>query len=73
MSIGGSLDMDALMRLTNPDEARMRHFLTLNREAQIGTIRRLAAAGHSSATIAAATRLSEEQIRSLLKEPACSR
>ena len=44
----------------------MRHFLTLDQAQQADAIRRLHAAGQSELTIAAATRLSLEQIRSVL-------
>lgn len=50
------------------DQSGLRHFLALGREAQAGAIRRMAVAGHSIATIAAATRLSAEQIERVLAE-----
>jgi hypothetical protein len=48
------------------EHSRLAHFLALGREAQAGAVRRMATAGHSVATITAATRLSEEQIREIL-------
>lgn len=56
--------------IPSAEQTRIRHFLALGQEAQAGAIRRMAAAGHSTATIAAATRLSEEQIRRVLEEAA---
>jgi hypothetical protein len=53
--------------ISTTDQDRLRHFLALGHEAQAGAIRRMAAAGHSAATIAAATKLSEEQIRGVLE------
>jgi hypothetical protein len=44
------------------------YFLMLPRNEQIAAIKRLAAAGQSEQTIAAATKLSVEQIRELLSE-----
>jgi hypothetical protein len=50
------------------EQSRIAHFLALNRNAQAGAIRRMAMAGNSLATIAAATRLSLEQIERVLAE-----
>ena len=46
----------------------LRHFLLLDRDRQREAIQRLAAAGLSVNTIAAATALSVEQIRAILGE-----
>jgi len=46
----------------------LHHFQLLDREQQAQAIRRLAASGMSENTIAAATRLSVEQIRRILAE-----
>ena len=46
------------------------HFLLLTREEQHAAIRRLASSGMNEYTIAAATRLSVEQIRRALAERA---
>lgn len=68
-TIGGCLDMAALSRLAgDPDTDRMRHFATLDREQQAQAIRRLANLGWSESSIAAASRLSVEQIRRVLAE-----
>lgn len=48
-------------------ETHFAHFLVLGREAQAGAIRRLATVGHSPQTIAAATRLSVEQVKRILE------
>jgi hypothetical protein len=45
------------------------HFLLLDRDQQIQAIQRLSKSGMSDHTIAAATRLSVEQVRRLLAEP----
>ena len=55
--IGGRLDMAAMGRL---------HFNILAPEQQAQAIRRLAASGQADMTIAQATGLSVEQIRSVL-------
>ncbi|MGB6488765.1 MAG: hypothetical protein WBE91_17935 [Steroidobacteraceae bacterium] len=67
--IGGPLTVDALAALgrVSADVDRMRHFRTLDRAQQSAAIRRLAAAGQSEHTIAAATGLAVEQIRRLLE------
>lgn len=57
-AIGGALDMQALARL---------HFTTLVQDEQRAAIRRLAVSGHELLTIAAATRLSVEQIEASLE------
>ncbi|MGA7540620.1 MAG: hypothetical protein WBW93_17825 [Steroidobacteraceae bacterium] len=64
-----SADLNAI---SIADQERLRHFLALGREAQAGAVRRMAAVGHSPTTIAAATRLSEEQIRQILEDSACA-
>ncbi|MGH8258284.1 MAG: hypothetical protein ACREUG_01185 [Steroidobacteraceae bacterium] len=48
-------------------DAHVRHFLALGREAQAAAVRRLAAFGHSVATIASATGLAPEAIRRILE------
>jgi hypothetical protein len=45
------------------------HFVLLDREQRVRAIRRLAASGMSAHGIAAATRLSVEQIQAVLGEP----
>lgn len=67
--IGGPLNVDALTALagTGAEADRMRHFRTLDRAQQAAAIRRLATAGQSEHTIAAATGLAVEQIRRLLE------
>ena len=48
--------------------AELRHFAELPPEAQRGAIQRLAARGYTDTSIAAATRLSVEQVRRVLGE-----
>ena len=55
------------MKNTRPPREVM-YFLLLPREQQVAAIKRLVAAGQSERTIAAATRLSVGQIRTLLAE-----
>jgi hypothetical protein len=67
VSIGGRLGARELLTLTgDTDEARMRHFTLMPREAQISAILRLHASGFSDHAISAATKLSVEQICRLL-------
>lgn len=47
----------------------LHHFLLLDRDQQAQTIRRMANTGWSDSSIAAATRLSVEQVRRILAEP----
>ena len=69
-TIGGRLDLAALNRLAGDlDSDRLRHFAALDRQQQAHAIRRLANLGWSESSIAAATRLSVEQIRRVLAEP----
>jgi hypothetical protein len=56
---------------SSAEQDRLRHFLALGREAQARAIRRMAAAGNSVATIAAATRLSLEQIQRIQEGQIC--
>jgi hypothetical protein len=58
--IGGTLNAAALARL---------HFNVLDQDAKASAIRRLAASGQTDTTIAAATGLSVEMIRSILVNP----
>ena len=53
---------------SEPHERELRHFMLLSRDEQRSAIQRLAAGGMSDYTIAAATRLSVEQIRVILGE-----
>lgn len=48
---------------------QLHHFLLLDREQQAQAIRRMANTGWSDSSIAAATRLSVEQVRRILAEP----
>jgi hypothetical protein len=71
MSIGGKLSVAALAALSGSqdhDEARMRHFHSLDQSRQAEAIRRLHAAGHSVHVISAATRLSIEAVTRVLEE-----
>lgn len=71
-AVPGRLDMRALAALTGThatDEARMRHFLTLDQSRQVEAIRRLHATGQSDHTIARATGLAVEQVRRVLVAP----
>jgi hypothetical protein len=47
----------------------LHHFLLLDREQQAQAIRRMANTGWSESSIAAASRLSVEQVRRILAEP----
>lgn len=47
----------------------LHHFLLLDRQQQAQAVRRMANTGWSESSIAAATRLSVEQIRRVLAEP----
>jgi ABC-type phosphate/phosphonate transport system ATPase subunit len=71
MTIAGRLDMTALAALSGSqdhDEARMRAFHAMDRDAQAAAIKRLAAIGWTENRIARATKLSVEQIRRVLEE-----
>ncbi|MHB8816251.1 MAG: hypothetical protein ACYDAE_23710 [Steroidobacteraceae bacterium] len=64
--IGGALDYAAL---TGRDaDNRMRHFRTLDRDAQAAAIRRMAMLGWSDHGISQATQLSVEFIRHVIGE-----
>ncbi|HZO22282.1 MAG TPA: hypothetical protein VFB37_07220 [Steroidobacteraceae bacterium] len=54
--------------MSSPAPRELVHFLLLSPDQQAAAIRRLAASGQSLSTIAAATRLSIEQIQRLLAE-----
>ena len=49
-------------------ERELRHFLLLDRDQQIQTIRRLIASGMNEYTVASACGLSVEQVRKILAE-----
>jgi hypothetical protein len=61
-SIGGDFDMQALARL---------HFHSLDQSQKTAAIRGVAATGYSDHGIASVTRLSVEQIRTLLSDGDC--
>jgi hypothetical protein len=75
MTIGGTLDTDALSALagTTGDRARMRHFELLSYEQKIIAIVRMHDAGYSDRQIAHACQLSVEQICRLLAEHGATR
>ena len=56
------------MSAANLDEASIRNFRALSRDEQVTVIRQMAASGWGDYGLAAATRLSVEQIRQVLAE-----
>jgi len=65
--IGGPIDYAALAASADSgDEARMCAFDWLTRDEQAAAIRRMAAEGHTEATIASATHLSVEFVKRVL-------
>jgi hypothetical protein len=65
--IGGALGLAEVAALSGqPDADRMLHFRTMDQDQQAQAIRRLANAGQSDHTIAAATGLSVEMVRRII-------
>jgi DNA-binding NarL/FixJ family response regulator len=66
-NVGGTLIPDALQALSgNPERNRMRHFERLTQHEREQAIKRMADMGMSDHGIAAAARISVEQVRQII-------